>query len=99
VIPPEVTKFLFRGADLMLGGVYEPRAGFASVKRGQKRIVKVRGNPSPVAVGITVCGVWCVVCGVWYVLITGRLTTDVQWRNSSEEGKEWKGLENGPLLR
>jgi translation initiation factor 2D len=49
-----VSKFVLKGADLMLPGVIEPAngvAGFGSVTKGQKRCVKTQENPYPIAVG------------------------------------------------
>mmetsp|Transcript_12603 Transcript_12603/g.28558 ORF Transcript_12603/g.28558 Transcript_12603/m.28558 type:complete len:581 (-) Transcript_12603:83-1825(-) len=49
-----VSKFVLNGADLMLPGVIVPAngvAGFGGVSKGQKRCIKIEGNPYPIAVG------------------------------------------------
>lgn len=49
-----VSKFVLNGADLMLPGVMVPAngvAGFGTVTKGQKRCIKIDGNPYPIAVG------------------------------------------------
>lgn len=49
-----VSKHLLRGADLMLPGVIVPAngvAGLGSVAKGQKRCVRIDGNPYAIAVG------------------------------------------------
>mmetsp|Transcript_5818 Transcript_5818/g.13736 ORF Transcript_5818/g.13736 Transcript_5818/m.13736 type:complete len:592 (-) Transcript_5818:195-1970(-) len=49
-----VSKFVLNGADLMLPGVLVPAngvAGFGTVTKGQKRCIKIDGNPYPIAVG------------------------------------------------
>lgn len=53
-IHAEVSKYVLNGADLMLPGVIVPAngvAGFGSVSKGQKRCIKIDGNPYPIAVG------------------------------------------------
>mmetsp|Transcript_2353 Transcript_2353/g.4405 ORF Transcript_2353/g.4405 Transcript_2353/m.4405 type:complete len:581 (-) Transcript_2353:30-1772(-) len=53
-IHPQVSKFVLNGADLMLPGVLVPAngvAGFGSVEKGQRRCIKIDGNPYPIAVG------------------------------------------------
>ena len=55
LLPPleinaEVTPFIFRGADLMLQGVY-PESVRDAFDAGQRRCVIARGNPLPLAVG------------------------------------------------
>lgn len=49
-----VSKFVLNGADLMLPGLVVPAngiAGFGTVAKGQKRCIKIEGNPYPIAVG------------------------------------------------
>jgi len=49
-----VSKFVLNGADLMLPGVAVPAngvVGLGSVSKGQKRCIKVQGNPYAIAVG------------------------------------------------
>merc|ERR1719379_2752392 len=49
-----VSKFVLNGADLMLPGVIVPTnglAGLGAVTKGQKRCIKIEGNPYPIAVG------------------------------------------------
>lgn len=49
-----VSKFVLNGADLMLPGVEVPAngvAGFGTVTKGQRRCIKIAGNPYPIAVG------------------------------------------------
>jgi len=51
---PQVSKFVLNGADLMLPGVKAPAngvAGFGTVTKGQRRCIKIEGNPYPIAVG------------------------------------------------
>jgi len=53
-IPAPVSKFVLRGATLMLPGVIVPSDGVAKlgpVSEGQVRCVKCEGNPFPIAVG------------------------------------------------
>lgn len=53
-IHPPVSKFVLNGADLMLPGVIVPAngvAGLGTVTKGQKRSIKIEGNPYPIAVG------------------------------------------------
>mmetsp|Transcript_13125 Transcript_13125/g.30666 ORF Transcript_13125/g.30666 Transcript_13125/m.30666 type:complete len:576 (+) Transcript_13125:118-1845(+) len=53
-IHPPVSEFVLRGADLMLPGVIVPAngvAGFGAVTKGQKRCIKIDGNPYPIAIG------------------------------------------------
>jgi len=53
-IHPPVSKFVLNGADLMLPGVLVPAngvAGFGAVSKGQKRCIKIEGNPYPIAIG------------------------------------------------
>lgn len=53
-IHPPVSKFVLNGADLMLPGVIVPAnglAGLGTVSKGQKRCIKIEGNPYPIAVG------------------------------------------------
>eukprot|EP00929_Paragymnodinium_shiwhaense_P107021 TRINITY_DN72980_c0_g1_i1.p1 TRINITY_DN72980_c0_g1~~TRINITY_DN72980_c0_g1_i1.p1 ORF type:complete len:592 (-),score=175.50 TRINITY_DN72980_c0_g1_i1:126-1901(-) len=53
-IHPEVSKFVLKGADLMLPGVLLPAngvAGFGTVTKGQRRCIRIEGNPYPIAVG------------------------------------------------
>lgn len=53
-IHPPVSKFVLNGADLMLPGVIVPAngvIGLGSVSKGQKRCIKIEGNPYPIAVG------------------------------------------------
>merc|ERR1719456_1019105 len=49
-----VSKFVLNGADLMLPGLSVPDngvVGFGTVTKGQKRVIKIEGNPYPIAVG------------------------------------------------
>lgn len=53
-IHAQVSKFVLNGADLMLPGVIVPAngiAGFGTVKKGEKRCIKIEGNPYAIAVG------------------------------------------------
>lgn len=53
-IHAEVSKFVLNGADLMLPGVIVPAngiAGLGTVTKGQRRCIKIEGNPYPIAVG------------------------------------------------
>lgn len=53
-IHPPVSKFVLNGADLMLPGVIVPAngiAGLGTVSKGQRRCIKIEGNPYPIAVG------------------------------------------------
>mmetsp|Transcript_30037 Transcript_30037/g.82445 ORF Transcript_30037/g.82445 Transcript_30037/m.82445 type:complete len:593 (-) Transcript_30037:91-1869(-) len=53
-IHPPVSKFVLNGADLMLPGVIVPTngvAGLGAVTKGQRRCIKIEGNPYPIAVG------------------------------------------------
>jgi len=50
----EVSHYVLKGADLMLQGVIVPAngvAGFGGVTKGQKRCIKIDGNPYAIAVG------------------------------------------------
>jgi len=48
-----VSKFLVKGADMMLPGLIVPEGGLEPFPAGAKRCVRVQGNPLPVAVGST----------------------------------------------
>lgn len=49
----EVSRYVIGGADLMFPGISIPPEGLASFLAGQPWAVKVPGNPSPIAVGVT----------------------------------------------
>ncbi|XP_059631037.1 uncharacterized protein LOC132273942 [Cornus florida] len=49
----EVSRFVIGGADLMFPGISIPAEGLQSFLAGEPWAVKVPGNPSPIAVGIT----------------------------------------------
>ena len=53
-IHPQVSHYVVNGADLMLPGIIVPAngiQGMGSVTKGQKRCIKIEGNPFPIAVG------------------------------------------------
>ncbi|KAL6498386.1 hypothetical protein OROHE_026654 [Orobanche hederae] len=52
----EVSRFVLGGADLMFPGIQFPAEGLPSFSAGELWAVKVPGNPSPIAVGITTMG-------------------------------------------
>ncbi|XP_042463097.1 eukaryotic translation initiation factor 2D-like isoform X1 [Zingiber officinale] len=49
----EVSRYVIGGADLMFPGISIPPEGLPSFLAGQPWAVKVPGNPSPIAVGVT----------------------------------------------
>ncbi|XP_023550339.1 eukaryotic translation initiation factor 2D [Cucurbita pepo subsp. pepo] len=49
----EVSRFVIGGADLMFPGIHVPAEGLPSFLSGEPWAVKVPGNPSPIAVGVT----------------------------------------------
>ena len=51
LIPPAVSTYLIRGADLMLAGVLTPAAGLPTFEKGTLVAVRVAGNPAALAVG------------------------------------------------
>lgn len=46
-----VSKFVLKGADVMLPGVLAPEKGFGYMKAGQPRVVTIPNNPYSIAVG------------------------------------------------
>eukprot|EP00871_Galdieria_phlegrea_P000533 jgi/Galph1/1480/GphlegSOOS_G160.1 len=50
-----LADFILGAADLMLPGVYASEDNLINVQFGQKRSVLVRGNPMPIAVGVSCC--------------------------------------------
>ncbi|CAA3024114.1 eukaryotic translation initiation factor 2D [Olea europaea subsp. europaea] len=49
----EVSRFVLGGADLMFPGIQIPAEGLPSFSAGEPWVVKVPGNPAPIAVGTT----------------------------------------------
>ncbi|KGN63082.1 eukaryotic translation initiation factor 2D [Cucumis sativus] len=49
----EVSRFVIGGADLMFPGIHVPAEGLPSFLSGEPWAVKVPGNASPIAVGVT----------------------------------------------
>lgn len=47
----EVSRFVIGGADLMFPGIYIPEEGLPNFLAGEPWVVKVPGNPAPIAVG------------------------------------------------
>jgi len=50
VIHPPVSEFICKGADLMFPGVRKP---YPEIPKGAIVQIKIAGNPSPIAIGIT----------------------------------------------
>jgi len=50
VIHPPVSEFICKGADLMFPGVRKP---YPEIPKGEIVQIKIAGNPSPIAIGIT----------------------------------------------
>lgn len=48
----EVSRFVLGGADLMIPGIQIPAEGLPSFSAGEPWVVKVPGNPAPIAVSL-----------------------------------------------
>merc|ERR1719235_1329179 len=51
-----VSKYVLRGADVMLPGVVPPEKGFGYMRAGQPRVVTIPNNPFPIAIGKMLIG-------------------------------------------
>eukprot|EP01062_Namystynia_karyoxenos_P036376 TRINITY_DN26491_c0_g1_i1.p1 TRINITY_DN26491_c0_g1~~TRINITY_DN26491_c0_g1_i1.p1 ORF type:complete len:608 (+),score=136.72 TRINITY_DN26491_c0_g1_i1:81-1904(+) len=57
LVPPEVSSFLWRGADLFLPGVRGVEGCSEPLRKGSLAAVRVFGNPLPIAVGELCCDI------------------------------------------